>query len=107
MSYITRDELREEWEEAMNATDRVLDRLIAAAHVQIVEYARPLPAGAEPPANYVQAELMQVRAIGQAVTRDGTELLGLADGFAIRARPLGADVKALLRPKSGGVRGLR
>lgn len=99
MPYITIDQLRDRWADAP-LDDPLLEQLLEAAHEQCVAYAPALAAGATVPARYREAEALQVRALGQGMDRDG-DVLGFGDGFAVRVRPLGADVKALLRPPRG------
>lgn len=50
------------------------------------------------PTSYVLAVIYQAREIRAAGMRDGSDVIGVGD-FAIRARPLTAQVKQLLRPK--------
>ena len=101
-TWATTDDVRNHWSDAPLDED-VLLQLLEAAHEQCALYApalgtdesdQPLPV----PVRYVLAESMQTRALGQALERDG-DVLGFGDGFAIRARPLTGDVKALLRPR--------
>lgn len=99
MSYLTVDEVQAMWADAPMDADRV-EQLLDAAHAQVIAYAPTLPEGAPIPANYKEAELVQVRALGQSMDRDG-DVIGFGDGYAVRVRPLGADVKALLRPRRG------
>lgn len=83
--------------------DTLLSGFLAAAHEQVEAYAPVLPDPLLVPQRYVEAECVQTRQIGQAYDRDG-DVLGFADGYAVRVRPLGAEVKALLRPPSGAPR---
>lgn len=93
------DDIRARWEDAP-LDDDVLQSMLDAAHEQVVAYAPVLPADAEVPRRYVEAEVLQVRALWNAHERDG-DVLGYGDGFAVRVRPLGQDVKSLLRPRRG------
>jgi hypothetical protein len=95
----TLDDVRNEWADAP-MDDVRLTRLLNAANEQILAFAPQLRPGQIVPARYAEAELLQVRALGQAMERDG-DVLGFGDGFAVRVRPLGGDVRALLRPKKG------
>lgn len=97
MAYATIDQVRDRWPDAP-LDDVLLTSMLDAAHDQIVAYAPALDAGATVPAGYVEAEVLQVRAIGAAQLRTD-DVLGFGDGFAVRVRPLGEDVKALLRPR--------
>lgn len=94
------DDVRIRWADAP-LDDALLAAMLAAAHEQVSAYAPTLAAGAPVPARYVEAECLQVRALGQAQDRDGDVLGFGAEGFAVRVRPLGGDVVALLRPRVG------
>lgn len=96
------DDVRIRWRDAP-LDDELLTGMLAAAHEQVLAYAPALPIGATPPASWIEAECLQVRALGQSQERDG-DVIGFGDGFAVRVRPLGADVKALLRPRRGAPR---
>lgn len=99
MAWITLDQLRARWADAP-LDDVLLDEMLQAAHEQCAAYAPDVPLGGVVPARYREAEALQARALGQSQERDG-DVLGFGDGFAVRVRPLGADVKALLRPPTG------
>lgn len=99
MSWATLEDVRARWPDAP-MDDALLGDYIIAAHDQVAAYAPPLPDGASAPQSYVEAECIQTRAIGQAYDRDG-DVIGFGDGYAVRVRPLGAEVKALLRPPAG------
>lgn len=100
MTWITITEARDQWPDAPMDDDR-LQQMLDAAHAQVVAYAPALADGAAVPANYREAELLQLMALGQATARNGDDVVGFGDGFAIRVRPLGQDVKSLLRPRRG------
>jgi hypothetical protein len=93
-------DVRARWADAPLADD-VLASMLAAAHVQCLAYAPTLAVGAPVPANYLEAEVIQVRALYQAQERDGDVIGYGGDGYAVRVRPLGQDVKSLLRPRRG------
>lgn len=93
------DDVRARWEDAP-LDDDVLASMLDAAHEQCVAYAPVLADDATVPRRYVEAEVLQVRALWNAQERDG-DVLGYGDGFAVRVRPLGQDVKSLLRPRRG------
>jgi len=96
-TWATLEDVRARWADAP-LDDVLLGEMLLAAHEQLVEYA-PVVVDPDPiPQRYIEAEALQVRAIGQAQDRDG-DVLGFGDGFAVRVRPLGAEVKSLLRPK--------
>jgi hypothetical protein len=98
VTWATLEDVRARWADAP-LDDVLLGEMLLAAHEQLLEYApTPLDDLAPVPQRYIEAEALQVRAIGQAQDRDG-DVLGFGDGFAVRVRPLGAEVKSLLRPK--------
>lgn len=104
--WATPDQVMDGWADAPLDRER-LHLLMASAQRTCEEYAPALPAvviDGVPvvvvPANYTLAVVMQTRAWGEAAKRE-SDVIGFGDGFAIRARPLSADVKALLRPKRG------
>ena len=99
MTWATIDQVRDRWADAP-LDDVVLTSMLEAAHEQCVAYAPALALGATLPASYVEAEVLQLRALYQAQERDG-DVIGYGDGYAIRVRPLGQDVKSLLRPRRG------
>lgn len=99
MTWADVDDIRARWEDAP-LDDDVLSSMLDAAHEQCAAYAPALVEGATVPRRYVEAEVLQVRALWNAQERDG-DVLGYGDGFAVRVRPLGQDVKSLLRPRRG------
>ena len=100
MTWATTDDVRDRWNDAP-LDDVVLGAMLTAAHEQLVAYAPALVDGAPVPARYVEAEVLQVRALWQAQERDG-DVLGFGEsGYAVRVRPLGQDVRSLLRPRRG------
>lgn len=90
------EDVRSDWADAP-LDDELLTRKLEAAHAQLLAYAPSLVEGEPIPANYIEAEVKQTRELFQAQERDG-DVLGYGDGFAVRVRPLGQDVKSLLRP---------
>jgi len=100
MTWADVPDVRTRWDDAP-LDDDLLGAMLDAAHEQLVEYAPVLPDGAAVPARYREAEVLQVRALWQAQERDG-DVLGFGEsGFAVRVRPLGQDVRSLLRPRRG------
>ena len=98
-TWATLEDVRARWADAP-LDDDLLGEMMLAAHEQLLEYA-PTLADTDPiPQRYVEAEVLQTRALGQAQDRDG-DVIGFGDGFAVRVRPLGAEVRSLLRPKRG------
>lgn len=100
MTWATIDQVRERWADAP-MDDELLEAMLEAAHEQCVIYAPTLAEDDPVPFRYIEGECLQVRALGQAQERDGDVLGFGAEGFAVRVRPLGQDVKQLLRPKRG------
>lgn len=98
-SWATFTQVLDRWADAPMNTD-LLGQMLDAAHEQCEAYAPAVPDGERVPQRYVEAEVLQLRAIASAQIRDG-DVLGFGDGFAVRVRPLGEDVKALLRPRRG------
>lgn len=98
-TWATLEDVRARWADAP-LDDDLLGEMLLAAHEQLLEYAPAQVEGDPIPQRYIEAEALQVRAIGQAQDRDG-DVLGFGDGFAVRVRPLGAEVRSLLRPKRG------
>jgi hypothetical protein len=99
MTWATLEDVRARWADAP-LDDELLAEMMLAAHEQLLEYAPTLLEGDPIPQRYIEAEALQTRALGQAQDRDG-DVIGFNDGFAVRVRPLGAEVRALLRPRRG------
>jgi hypothetical protein len=99
-TWATLEDVRARWADAP-LDDNLLGDMILAAHEQLLAYApTPLPEDDAIPQRYVEAEALQTRALGQAQDRDG-DVIGFGDGFAVRVRPLGAEVRSLIRPRAG------
>lgn len=103
-TWATVDDIRQRWQDAP-LDDEVLQSMLDAAQVQCSRYAPALADPATVPANYLEGLVLQLRALWNAQERDG-DVLGYGDGYAVRVRPLGQDVKSLLRP-ARGVPGVR
>lgn len=99
MAWATLDQVRDRWADAP-LNDELVTEMLEAAHEQVAAYAPTLAEGTPIPQRYIEAEILQLRALGQSQQREG-DVLGFGDGFAVRVRPLGEDVKALLRPRRG------
>lgn len=93
-------DLLELWPESANIDQQTRDRLLRAAHEQCSAYAPVLPVGAPIPDRWPFAQILQAGEIYSAASRDG-DVIGFSDQVAIRVRPLGNDVRALLRPRRG------
>lgn len=99
MAWVTLEQIRDRWADAPDMDDVLLNEYVQAAQEACEAYAPTLPAGATVPAGWREAVVLQTRAIAQAYVRDG-DVVGFGEsGFAVRVRPLGAEVKALLRPR--------
>lgn len=104
MPWATREQARAQWPDAASIPDDTLDQLLDVATIQAQAFAPALVVPIDPadlviPPNYVQATIYQAREVYAAGQRDG-DVIGLGD-YAIRARPLTASVKSLLRPQAG------
>lgn len=100
MAWATVEDVRARWADAP-LDDDLLNAMLEAAHEQVVAYAPSLPDGDPVPARYVEAEVLQLRELWQAQQRDG-DVIGFGEaGYAVRVRPLGQSVRALLRPRRG------
>lgn len=95
--WATIQDVRDRWEDAP-MSDPILQSMLDAAQEQAEAYAPALPELEPVPARYLEAVVLQVRALWNAQERDG-DVLGYGDGYAVRVRPLGQDVKSLLRPR--------
>lgn len=93
------DVAKEHWPDAVNLDADVLTRLLEAAHEQCVEFAPVLAEEDTPPTRYVLANILQARELYAAAQRGEQDVIGVGD-YAIRARPLTAAVKQLLRPQA-------
>jgi len=102
MAWATKDFARRHWSDAIGLDDVDLDDLLDAAQEQCAAYA---PMTAEPvPVSFMLAVVYQAREIWAAASRDSQDVIGFGD-YAIRARPMTAAVKSLLRPERRGVIG--
>lgn len=94
--WATREDVRARWADAPTDDD-VLQSMLDAALDQVAAYAPTLVDPEVVPTRYLEAAVLQTRALWYAQERDG-DVLGYGDGYAVRVRPLGQDVKSLLRP---------
>lgn len=98
MPWATREQAREHWVDAVSIADATLDALLEAAYEQCYEYQ---PNDNKPvPTRYMLANVYQAREIYAAAQRGEQDVIGVGD-YAIRARPITAAVKQLLRPQRG------
>ena len=101
MAWATKDDARDPdvWPDADRIGDAALDLFLAAAYDSVRAYAPALPDTAPVPAAYVLANVLQARELKNAAARGEQDVIGVGD-YAIRAPPLTAAVKQLLRPQS-------
>lgn len=88
---------RNQWADAP-LDDIFLHQILDTAKKQCQKYAPALPALQHPPIEYVQAQLIQARAIYQNVISNNNDTTGL-EGFTVRIFPLDYNIRAMLRPK--------
>lgn len=95
MAWANLVDARLHWPDAAAIDDVPLTELLTAAHEACLAYA---PAYTEPVSiSFKLANIFQAREIFTASRRDEADIIGVGD-YAIRARPLTAAVKQLLRP---------
>jgi hypothetical protein len=87
------------WADAVSLSDDTLDYYLTAATEQCQAYAPALAEGQVMPNRYILGCIYQARELYAASTRGESDVIGVGD-FAIRARPLTAAVRQLLRPHS-------
>ena len=95
--WLTLELARAQWADAP-IDDIFLWQILESARIQCEAYAPALPLGASVPLNYVQAQLMQARAVYQSVIANQQDNVGF-EGFQVRVFPLDFTIRALLRPK--------
>lgn len=95
--WLTLELARAQWADAP-MDDILLWQILESAKTQCLDYAPALQPGAGIPLNYVQAQLMQARALYQSVIANQNDNIGI-EGFAVRVFPLDFTIRALLRPK--------
>jgi hypothetical protein len=95
--WLTLEMARAQWADAP-LDDVLLFQILDTAKEQCLAYAPALAEGAPIPQRYVQAELMQARAIYQSVIANQQDNVGV-EGFQVRVFPLDFTIRALLRPK--------
>jgi hypothetical protein len=93
------DDAREQWADAVDMEDDELTQYLASAYEQCVEFAPALAEGQTTiPQRYVQAQIMQARAIWRSITAGDDDGIG-PEGFTVTVYPMDWTVKNLLRPK--------
>jgi hypothetical protein len=96
-SWLSLEQARGQWADAP-LDDVFLYQILDSAKNQCIEYAPALAANAVIPLNYLQAQVMQARALYQSVIANQNDQVGI-EGFAVRVFPLDFTIRALLRPK--------
>ena len=96
-SWLSLEQARGQWADAP-LDDVFLYQILDSAKTQCIEYAPALAANAVIPANYLQAQVMQARALYQSVIANQNDNIGV-EGFTVRVFPLDFTIRALLRPK--------
>lgn len=93
-------EARAVWPDAVDIPDDVLFRYLDAGHHKCEAYA-PTPYVSPVPEAWIQANINEARELFTAYQRtNGSDTIGF-DAYAVRARPLSAVSKSLLRPPRG------
>jgi hypothetical protein len=95
--WLTLETTRAQWSDAP-LDDVFLRQILDTAKAQCVAYAPSLLLGAQVPVTYVQAQLLQARAIYQSVIANQQDAVGV-EGFQVRVFPLDFTIRAMLRPK--------
>jgi|688.fasta_scaffold145636_1 hypothetical protein len=95
--WLTLELARAQWADAP-LDDVLLHQILQTAKEQCLDYAPALGEALLPPLAYVQAQLMQARAIYQSVIANQNDNVGI-EGFAVRVFPLDFTIRAMLRPK--------
>lgn len=95
--WLSLEQARAQWADAP-LDDVLLYQILETAKSQCVAYAPALLLGAPIPTTYVQAQLLQSRAIFQSVIANQQDNVGV-EGFQVRVFPLDFTIRAMLRPK--------
>lgn len=95
--WLTLEQARLQWADAP-LDDLLLYQILETAKAQCVAYAPALLLGAPIPVTYVQAQLLQARAIFSSVIANQQDNVGV-EGFQVRVFPLDFTIRAMLRPK--------
>lgn len=95
--WLTLEQARLEWADAP-LDDVLLFKILETAKAQCVAYAPVLGLTDSVPITYVQAQLLQARAIFSSVIANQQDNVGV-EGFQVRVFPLDFTIRAMLRPK--------
>jgi hypothetical protein len=93
------EQLAELWPDGSQLGEATYAQVLTAAYEGCLAYAPTLDAAATVPEGWRTAQILQASELWAATRRDG-DVISFSDTVAIRARPLGATVKALLRPRT-------
>jgi len=93
------EQLAELWPDGGQLSPETYAQILTAAYEGCLAYAPSLDDAATVPEGWRTAQIMQASELWAATRRDG-DVIGFSDTVAIRVRPLGATVKALIRPRS-------
>jgi hypothetical protein len=91
------EQLAELWPDGSQLGEATYAQVLTAAYEGCLAYAPTLDAAATVPEGWRTAQIMQASELWAATRRDG-DVIGFTETVALRARPLGSTVKALLRP---------
>lgn len=95
------EDAREQWPDAETMTDAELTQYLATAYEQCAAFAPALADGATTiPARYVQAQIMQARAVWRSVVAGDDNGVGPTD-LTVTTFPMDWTVRGLLRPRRG------
>jgi hypothetical protein len=95
--WLTLEQARSLWADAP-LDDVLLYQILDTAKTQCIAYAPVLGITDSVPVTYVQAQLMQSRAIFQSIIANQNDQVGI-EGFQVRVFPLDFTIRAMLRPK--------
>ena len=96
------------WADVQNGSldPETVNFIFQVAHEVCLAYASPLAEGAQVPANYLMAEILQAKDIWSKTSGGNSSEFG-ADGYAIPTYPLVFAARDLLRPKTSPLGRLR
>jgi hypothetical protein len=97
-AWATQAEAAAHWADAATLTPGVATALLTAATNSLRSMAPVLAAGDTVPAGYQLAVIYTARDLRAAILRGDTDLIGVGE-YAVRARPVSAVVRSLLRPE--------
>lgn len=104
VGWVDFDPAKELWSDSILAGEEKIRELLTSAYESCVIYAPAIPAGAQVPQRYKDAQVLQARAIWQMQRQGPGDQFG-ADGISIAIYPLDARIRQMLRPKQvlGGI----